>query len=135
VIDFNNWFKNAVATSELIASPDALMRAWVQRDETITSAYDFSELAEQALGDLDLEEQVKRFSNELENKNALAPFLAFSRALQNVDQSTKEYPTLRDPSALLNSDAWLSLRGAARTIIELPSAAPYRGAGGGLAEP
>lgn len=60
------------------------------------------------------------FSNELEKRNALAVFSAFSRALQNVDQSTRENPTFRDPSALLNSDKWLSLRGAARTIIDLP---------------
>lgn len=90
-------------------------------DNTITSAYDFSELAEQVLGDLDLEEQIKRFSNELEKRNALAAFSALSRAFQKVERSTKENPTLRDPSALLNSDEWLSLRDAARTIVALPS--------------
>jgi hypothetical protein len=58
--------QNIVATADLIASPNALRQAWVQGDKTITSAYDFGELAEQILGDLDLEEQTKRFSNELE---------------------------------------------------------------------
>src|SRR5260370_31864969 len=89
MIDFNSWFANAVATSELIASSDALRKASVQRDKTITSAYDFSELTEQVLGDLDLEEQIKRFSNELEKRNALAAFSVFSRAFQNVEQRTK----------------------------------------------
>jgi hypothetical protein len=127
MIDFNNWFANIVFSSELIASPDALRKAWVQGDKTITSAHDFSELAEQVLGDLDLEEQIKCFSNELEKRNALAAFSAFSRAFQNVEQSAEENPTLRDPSALLGSEGWLSLRDAARTIIDLASAAPYRG--------
>jgi hypothetical protein len=126
MIDFNNWFANIVSSSNLIASPDAVRKAWVQGDKTITSAYDFSELAEQVLGDLDLEEQIKCFSNELEKRNALAAFSAFSRAFQNVDQSTRENPMLREPSILLKSDGWVSLRDAARTIIDLPSAAPYR---------
>jgi hypothetical protein len=130
VIDFNNWITNIIATCDLIASPDALRKAWVQRDETITSAYDFNELAEQVLGDLALEEQIKRFSNELENKNALAALSAFSRAFRNVDQSTRENPALRDPSTLLNSDAWFSLRDTARSILDLPSAAPYRTSAG-----
>jgi hypothetical protein len=135
VIDFNNWFANVVASCDLIASPGALKKAWVQGDKTITSAYDFSELAEQVLGDLDLVEQIKRFPNELETRNGLAAFSALSRAFQNVEQSTKGNPALRDPSALLNSDEWRTLRDAARTIIDLPSAAPYRkGAGPPLGE-
>jgi hypothetical protein len=130
MIDFDNWFANIVAASDLIAYPEALRKVWVQGDKTITSAYDFSELAEQILGDLDLEEQTKRFSDELEARKALAAFSAFSRAFQNVDQITNENPTLRDPSTLLKSNEWISLRDAARTIVDLPSAAPYRKAGG-----
>jgi hypothetical protein len=60
------------------------------------------------------------FSNELEKRNAFAAFSAFSRAFQNVDQSTRENPTFRDPRALLNCDEWVSLRAAAGTIIDLP---------------
>lgn len=126
MIDFDNWFRNIVATADLIASPRALRQAWLQGEKTITSAYDFSELAEQVLGDLDLEEQTKRFSKELEKRKALTEVAAFGRAFENVDQRTKKNPTLRDPSTLLKSSEWGSLRLAAQTIIELPGAIPYR---------
>jgi len=126
MIDFENWFANIVSTSDLIASEDALPKAWVQGDRTITSAYDYSELAEQILGDLDLEEQTKRFSNELEKVNALAAFADFSGAFVRVAQSVDEDPMLHDSTTLLKSSEWASLRNAARTIIELPSAARYR---------
>ena len=126
MIEFDNWFKNIVATSDLIASEDALFKVWVGGDRTITSAYDYGELAEQVLGDLELEEQTKHFSSQLEKLNALAPMTAFIRTFLNVDQSVKDNPTLLDARTLLKSTHWASLRKAARDISGLRTAVPYR---------
>ena len=76
--DFEYWFDNVVGASNLIASEDALARAWIQKDETITSAHDPDEFLEQLLGDLNLEENVQRFDEKL---RLLSAFEARARPL------------------------------------------------------
>lgn len=129
MIDFDTWFRNILATSDLIASEDTLSRAWLRGDQTITSAYDYSELATQALGDLELEELTKHFSRELEKLNALSLMNAFVRAFLNVDESVRNNPTLVNPKNLLSSIPWASLRNAARDLSAVPNASHYREAG------
>jgi hypothetical protein len=129
MIDFDTWFTNILATSDLIASEDALLKAWLRGDQTVTSAYDYSELATQILGDLELEEQTKRFSRELEKLKALELMNAFLRAFLDVDKAVRDNPTLANPEILLNSNQWTSLRNAARDLSAVPNASPYREAG------
>jgi len=125
MITFENWFANIASTADLIASKDALWRAWVEGDRTITSAHDYGELAQQVLDDLDLEQLTKHFSSELRNIHALETLVAFSRAFLGVDRSLEKNPILHDPSELLKSSEWGSLMEAAQRIVELPS--PRRG--------
>jgi hypothetical protein len=127
MIDFDTWLRNIVATSDLIASEDALWKAWVDGDQTITSAYDYSELATQVLGDLELEEQTKRFSSELEKLNALARIKTFICAFLNVDKAARDDSELADGRTLLKSTQWATLRNAARDLSSLPALVCYRG--------
>src|SRR5438477_10506012 len=91
--------------------------------------YDYSELATQMLGDLELEEQTRRFWRELEKLKALALMNAFLRSFLDVDEAVRDNPTLANPESLLNSNQWASLRNAARHLSALPNASPYREAG------
>jgi hypothetical protein len=59
MVEFSVWFKNLVSECKLIASPDSLTRAWINKEPGITCAYDFIELSEQILGDLDLENEIQ----------------------------------------------------------------------------
>lgn len=131
MISFETWFANIASTADLIASEDALWRTWVQGDKTITSAYDYSELAVQVLDDLELENLTKHFSSELRNIHALEAFVAFGRAFLLLDQSVQKNPILRDPIEMLKSSEWSSVVKAAQKIVALPTPAPYRRAAGG----
>jgi hypothetical protein len=66
MIDFDNWFAKYRCYCGSDCIPKCTKASVGAGRQNITSAYDFGELAEQILGDLDLEEQTKRFSNELE---------------------------------------------------------------------
>ena len=127
MIDFDTWFRNILAISDLIASEDALLKAWVGRDQTITSAYDYDELATQALDDLELEQKTESFSRELGKLNALAETNTFVQAFLNVDKAVRDNPMLINPRNLLNSTRWVSLRNAAHELSAVPDVSLYRG--------
>jgi hypothetical protein len=126
MLDFQTFFSNIVSVSDLIASDDALKRAWVEGENSITSAFNYDELAQQVLDDQKVETEMCRFSKELEHIGALAAVASFASAFREVDKVVEKNPRLRDAKELLRSEEWASLRKAATSIIELPGAAPFR---------
>jgi hypothetical protein len=121
VIDFRYWFDNIVAAANLIASDDALRRAWAQGDKTITSAYDPDELLEQLLGDLHLREHVQMFEDGLRQMGAYEIVAAFNAAAVDVEGMIRREPGFEDPERLLTSPVWAELRTAAKRVIQSPA--------------
>jgi hypothetical protein len=122
VIDFKYWFDNILATANLIASEEALSRAWTQGDRTVTSAYDPDELLEQLLGDLHLREQVQIFEKTLRQMGASEIIASFTAALVELERGIRSQPSLENPEKLLASPVWADLRTAAKRVIQLPAA-------------
>ena len=127
MIEFEDWFRQIVTTSELLASKNALERTWLQGDKTITSIVDFGELYEQVFGDLDSRLSLASFAPVLEPRTRVAVENLLSE-LSAVDSLIERRPTLKSPSVLLASPAWARVREAAKAVIDLPSARPWRSA-------
>jgi hypothetical protein len=123
--DFDYWFENIVSTCDLIASPSALTQAWINKDKSITSAYDLDELLEQLLGDLHLEEHIRLFEDALRKAGAFDAIEAFTRALLEVKSTARSGLHEWKPEEVLTSPAWEALQQKARIIIQLPAAKPY----------
>ena len=70
MLDFQTFFWNIVSVSDLIASDEALRRAWIEGEHSITSAFNYDELAQQVLDDQNVEAKIRRFSTQLEHIGA-----------------------------------------------------------------
>jgi hypothetical protein len=126
MLDFQTFFGSIVSVSDLIASEGALKKAWIEGDESITSAFNYDELAQQVLDDQNVEVETHRFSKELDDAAALAVVRSFVAAFQDVDKAVRQNSRLQSPKELLQSEEWGVLRRAACSVIELPSAAAFR---------
>lgn len=128
MIDFEVWFSQIVTTSELVASDDAMERAWVAGEEGITSIRDFFELYEQVFEDLDSEACLAEFSvaakMDRETQAAVAKFLDAAKGVDSV--VTDDPVLLRNLSLLLLHPSWRELKDSATVVTTLPSARAYR---------
>lgn len=124
--DFDWWFANVILGADLANSPRGLEQAWLTRDTTITSAYDFIEFAEQVLGDLDLENNLSRFREPLEKLGATAAMDKYVHAFREAEGAVLSNEALRQAATFLKSRHWSKLKGAASGISELPAAARFR---------
>ena len=122
---FDYWFHNIVSAAGLISSPDSLTRAWIQKDKSVTSAYDIDELLEQLIGDLRLHETIDAFADGLRHMGALDAVGAFAKALLELEETLSRDSCLRSPENLLASPAWAGIVTLARRITELPAARTY----------
>jgi len=92
MMSFDTFFANLISTAELIASPNALPRTWIRGNDSVTSAFDYDELAVQLLDDLDLKGQIPRFSRELREIGAFDALTDFLSALIAVDSGIPSQP-------------------------------------------
>jgi len=120
MVDFKYWLENIVESARLIASEDALNRAWIHGDRTVTSAYAPNELFEQLLGDLLLRQHVQIFEESLRHMGAYGSIVTFATALLDVEAAISTDPRLEDPARLLVSPVWVGLRTAAKPVSQLP---------------
>jgi len=123
--DFDYWFENIVSEADLISSPNALTKAWIQKDKDVTSAYDIDELLEQLLGDLRLHEHLRRFDQDLCRIGAVEAVAAFAQALLDLEKIIKSDLRLKKPENLLISSQWEGLVRLAKCITQLPAARIY----------
>lgn len=122
---FEYWLTGFVSTCELIAG-DAFRQAWVLGDGSVTSIYSASELFEQVLGDLHLEESIAGFHSKLQSLGALEAIATVANELIRIEGVTKSAPQFEDPGVLLSSQEWISLQATAKRLVELPSVRKYR---------
>lgn len=113
---FDYWMENVRSTSKLIADPTVFKRVWVQREPNVTSVLNVDELLEQLLGDLQLEENVTRFANELRAHGVFEPFSSLTKALVDLEKAILLDPQLRNPEKLLSSQSWETLKLAAEQV-------------------
>lgn len=123
--NFEYWFTNIVSTCRLIAS-GAFWDVWVLGQRGITSVYSIDELFEQMMGDLHLEESIRRFRHTLEEAGALNAVMTFAERLSGIEVARKECLELEDPKLLLASQGWRTLQAIATTVVELPFAQGYK---------
>ncbi len=122
MVDFTYWFEGIVGACELISSPNAFERAWVMGDASTTSIHYPDEFFEQLLGDLHLEECLKHFEDRLRKVDALEVIANFANVLVDLERTIRNNPALNTPKTLLASPEWSILQGAARRVVNLPSA-------------
>ncbi len=121
MINFDYLLSNIVSTSRLIASQDALWRAWIERDCTISSAYDAQELIEQLLGDLDLKGNAALYPEEFSKIGIKALVDEFVSALELIENKLQTDARFRDPGFLLQSEPWNDLRRVAKQLQDTPA--------------
>jgi len=114
MVSFEYWFENILATCELIASRDTFKTVWVLGDKTITSIHYPSELFEQLLGDLRLEEGVEFYKDKLRELDQFEAVAAFASALLNLERNYQNNP---DAEKLLASQEWATCQLTAGRVI------------------
>jgi hypothetical protein len=126
VVDFEYWLDGLVGTCELICKETTLRQVGIDGDENITSIYDYNELDEQLVDDLQIDSWVQEFTARIDDAAMVQALLAFSGALHKLDQAIDALPALQSPEILLNSSHWSAFRQSASGVVESPYAPGYQ---------
>lgn len=118
--DIDTWLPQIVGYCEWISDPVRLRDAWIDGDFSETSVTDFDELIGQVFGDLDADRSAAAFARRLPQcAHPLAEVSTFLSSLRAVESSRAKDPILREPTALLASAQWQSVRCAALAVIKV----------------
>jgi hypothetical protein len=126
VIDFEIWLDQVIGYCEFICHKQALRRAWIEGDRTITSIYAYDELYEQLIGDMDLDSLVEQFAPKIANEEAIQTLRAFSKAIHRLDTQIDSHSKLQSSRHLLDSNAWAAFSTSASQVMATPYIQAFR---------
>lgn len=120
MIDFKTWLPQIMGYCEFVADDAKLRQAWINRDFSETSVTDFDELYEQVFDDLDADRFAADLHEHLPNaERARIAIAEFLTSLREMDRTRSKSPELLNASALLDSDQWQQVRGAALATLDV----------------